>query len=84
MSRAMRRPDTGTVVTVYSHAMTLNGWEYFFLDRKPDSDKNMVAVVMGFETEMGGVHIPEIKPYLLSFTRDLQDVMPCQGWEWVE
>lgn len=84
MSRRMRRPDTGTVVTVYSHAITRNFWEYFFVDPKPNSQHNMCAVVMGDETEMGDVHIPEIKPYLLSVTRDLQDVMPCQGWEWVE
>ncbi|MFZ9327774.1 MAG: hypothetical protein ACO24H_10035 [Polynucleobacter sp.] len=84
MARKMRRPDTGTVVTVYSHAITRNFWEYFFVDPKPNSQHNMCAIVMGFETEMGDVHLPEIKPYLLSATSDLHDVMPCQGWEWVD
>ena len=84
MSRAMRRLATNTVVTVHSHAMTRNRWEYFFLDRKPDSRKNMCAVVMGFETEMGDVHIPEIEPFVLMVTRDLHDLMPCDGWEWVD
>ena len=86
MSRVMRRRDSmlEQVVTVHSVAITRNGWEYFFLDPKPNADQNMYALVMGYETEMGDVHIPEIKPYLLSFTRDLQDVMPCEGWEWVE
>lgn len=86
MSRQMRRRDVAIeqVVTVHSHAMTRNGWEYFFLDSKPDSDKNMLALVMGFETEMGDVHLPEIERFMLSFTRDLHDLMPCEGWEWVE
>lgn len=81
--RAMRRPDTGTVVKVFAHAMTRNGWEYFFLDPKPNSQKNVMALVMGFETEMGDVHIPEIEPHLLSFTKKLDDIMPAEGWEWV-
>ena len=86
MSRQMRRRDAAIeqVVTVHSLAMTRNGWEYYFLDPKPNADQNMLALVMGFETEMGDVHIPEIKPYLISFTRDLQDVFACEGWEWVD
>ena len=84
MARKMRRPDTGTVVNVYSHAITRNGWEYFFLDPKPDSRHNMCAVVMGFETEMGDVHIPEIEPFMLAATRHLGDIMPADGWEWVD
>jgi hypothetical protein len=84
MARRIRRPDTGTVVTVYSHAITRNLWEYYFLNRKPDSQKNMCAIVMGFHTDMGDVHIPEIEPHLLSVTQDLSDLMPPEGWEWVE
>lgn len=85
MARKMRRPDTGTVVNVHSHAITRNGWEYFFLDPKPNSQKNMCAVVMGFETEMGDVHIPEIEPYLLLVTHNLEDdILPAEGWEWAE
>ena len=81
--RAMRRPETGSVVKVYGHVILRNGWEYFFLDPKPDSRGNIMALVMGFETEMGDVHLPEIKPHFVSYTTELADVMPAEGWEWV-
>lgn len=84
MARKMRRLDTGTVVNVYSFATTRNFWEYYFLDPKPDTSKNMRAIVLGFNTDMGDVHIPEIEPYLMSFTRDMSDLMPAPGWEWVD
>jgi hypothetical protein len=84
MARKMRRVDTGTVVNVYSYATNQMFWEYYFLDPKPDSQKNMRAIVLGFETDMGDVHIPEIQPYLMSFTRDVSALMPAPGWEWVD
>ena len=84
MSRLMRRPDTGTVVTVHTHAITRNMWEYFLLEPKTDSAGNILALVMGFETEMGDVNVKEIADSVLSFTKDMRDVMPCEGWEWVE
>lgn len=84
MSRKMKRPDTGTVVTVYAHGITRNFWEYYILSKKPDSRQNVVAIVMGFETEMGDIHLPEIQPYLVSSTVDLADIAPAQGWEWVD
>ena len=82
MSRQMRKGDS--VVTVYSHGMTRNGWEYFLLQPKADSSGNVLALVMGDETEMGDVNIPEIAPYLLHFSKNLTDLMPCEGWEWVD
>ena len=82
MARQMRNGDS--VVTVHSHAMTLNGWEYFLLEPKTDSAGNVLALVMGFETEMGDVNVKEIARFLLSSTKNLHDVMPCEGWEWVD
>ena len=82
MARQMRKGDS--VVTVHTHALTLNGWEYFLLQPKTDSVGNILALVMGFETEMGDVNIKEIAGSLLSFTKNLTDVMPCEGWEWVD
>ena len=84
MSRMMRRPDTGTIVTVYAHGITRNFWEYYILSKKPDSRQNVTAIVMGIETEMGDIHLPEIQPYLISATRNLNDIAPAQGWEWVD
>ncbi len=84
MARKMRRLETGTVVNVYSHGITKNFWEYYFLDPKPDSRKNMCALVMGFEQEMGDVHLPEVQPYLMSYTKNVSEIAPAEGWEWVD
>lgn len=83
--RLMRRNDTGSVVKVFGHAMTRNGWEYFLLDPKADSRGNIMALVMGFETEMGDVNMPELVPFMLSYVNgaNLNDLMPAEGWEWV-
>lgn len=83
MSRKMQSVDTGSVVTVHSWLMTSNMWEYFLLDSKPDTAGNVFALVMGNETEMGDVNIPELKPHLFSFTRDLSEISPAIGWKWL-
>ncbi len=83
MSRQMRSVDSGSIVTVHGWAMTRNMWEYFLLDSKPDTVGNIFALVMGDETEMGDVNLPELKPYVCSFTRDLDELSPAIGWEWV-
>lgn len=84
MSRVMIRPDTGTKVKVYQHIITRNHWEYYVLDPKPDSRQNVFAVVMGFETEMGQVHLPEVAKHVISVCSgtDLNDIAPAEGWEW--
>jgi hypothetical protein len=71
-------------VTVYSHGITKNFWEYYFLDSKPDSRQNMCALVMGFEQEMGDVHVPEVQPYLMTYTKNMNNIAPAEGWEWVD
>lgn len=83
--RLMRRNDTGSVVKVFAHALLRNGWEYFLLDPKADSRGNIMALVMGFETEMGDVNMPELVPFMLSYVNgaNLNDLMPAEGWEWV-
>lgn len=80
--RKMRNKATGTVINVVSHAITRNFWEYYITDNK--YDENIVqCLVMGFETELGDVYLPEVKPYLISVTKNLKQVAPAQGWEWV-
>ena len=84
MARQMRSLDSGTVVTVHAWLMTRNMWEYFLLDPKPDTVGNVFSLVMGDETEMGDVNLPELRPFLCSFTRELDDLAPADGWEWVQ
>ena len=82
--RKMRNKSSGQVVTVHSWAMTRgNAWEYYFLDKNSPAETRF-ALVFGFETEMGDVYMPEIKPRILSATADLSELAPCNGWEWVD
>lgn len=69
-------------VNVTEHIILRNGWEYYVTDQKHDEDI-VLCVVMGFETEMGDVSLSEIKPYILMRTKNLTELMPCEGWRWV-
>ena len=82
MARKMRRLATGTVVNVYSHGITKNFWEYYILDNAKSDYR--LALVEGFEQEMGDISMSEIKPYLLSFTHDVSEIAPAPGWEWID
>ena len=59
-----------------------NGWEYYVTDRKFDTDI-IQCVVMGYETEMGDVYMSELKGHIASRTKDLSELAPCEGWEWI-
>lgn len=71
----------GSKINVIEHIILKNGWEYYVTDNKFDKD-TIQCIVMGFETEIGDVYMPEIKPYIASRTRDLSEVAPCEGYEW--
>jgi hypothetical protein len=79
--RKMRRGET--VINVVSHVILRNFWEYYITDNHHDDDI-VRALVMGFETELGDISLSEIKPYVISRTRDLTDVMPASGWQWCD
>lgn len=64
--------------------ITKNFWEHFIFetpDIKPTDDQQF-ALVMGFETELGYISLSEIKPYILTITKDLSSVMPPEGYSW--
>ena len=61
----MRQMTKGnTVLKVVQYIILANGWEYYITE-KPDKDGIFFALVCGFETELGSVHIDEIKPYIM-------------------
>jgi hypothetical protein len=72
----------GSKINIVSHIILKNGWEYFVTDNKFDKD-TVQCLVMGFETELGDVYLPEIKPYIVSHTNNLSEVIAAIGWEWV-
>ena len=71
----------GSQITVVEHIILKNGWEYYVTDDKFD-DGIVRCVVMGYETEMGDVCMPELKGHIASRTKDLSDLAPCEGWTW--
>tara|TARA_Y100000310_G_C20362780_1_gene659756 strand:- start:6 stop:314 length:309 start_codon:yes stop_codon:yes gene_type:complete len=84
--RKMRGKSLGEdgVCTVVEHIMTKNMWEYYILktDLDEDDDKYRTALVVGDHTEIGGVYLPEIEPYIISRTTNL-NLRPAPNWEWV-
>lgn len=79
--RKMKKNDMS--VTVYAHAITSNGWEYYLLDGKHRSDIRD-ALVIGFENEIGSVSMKEIQPYMVSYAYgdSIKDLMPAPEWVW--
>ena len=73
------------VCTVVEHIILKNMWEYYILktDLDEDGDKYKTALVVGDYTEIGGVDLREIEPYIISRTSDLNDVLPPPSWKWV-
>jgi hypothetical protein len=72
-------------LNITEHIITKNFWEYYITDETFGDDGDIVqAVVMGFETEIGDISLAEIKPYIITRTRNLNEVMPADGWQWVD
>ena len=65
---------------IYQHIITQNFWEYYL----EEADENGIAFgfVMGDFPEGGSVDVNELKPYIISTTRDLNEVMPPVGYHW--
>lgn len=75
--------NNGTVLNIVEHIIIQNFWEYYITDEKFDDDI-VRALVMGFDDEIGDISLSEIKPYVITRTRNLGDVMPAVGWAWDE
>ena len=62
------------------HIITKNFWEYYL--EEPDSNGIAFGYVMGDFNEWGSVDVNELKPYIISSTRNLDEVMPPAGYHW--
>tara|TARA_B100002019_G_C21272963_1_gene603482 strand:- start:560 stop:832 length:273 start_codon:yes stop_codon:yes gene_type:complete len=63
--------------------MLRNGWEYFVTEL-PDEDGIGEALVEGFEQEVGGFSLDEIKPHIMMVVEadKLTDLAPANGFVW--
>lgn len=73
----------GTEFEVEEHLITRNMWEYYVLRDSENTAEIKLCLVMGFETEIGSVYMPEIMPYVISKTKNLRSILPPEGCEWV-
>lgn len=82
--RTMKNQKTGQELQVIKHIILKNFWEYYIIAADTNDTENQVylCLVLGEETELGDVYLPEIKPYLASITSNLSEVMPAPGWAW--
>ena len=82
--RKMKNVEFGNVLEVSQHIITKNFWEYYLTEEETNDDDVKFGYVMGFENELGYVYLPEIKPYILNSTKNLNEVMPADGYEWID
>lgn len=73
-----------TTLVVVEHIIIKNFWEYYVTDRESDNPDIKEALVIGFETELGDVYMPEIAPYIRTRTAKLEEIMAAPGWDWVD
>jgi len=80
----MRKMKNGnTELEIVEFIMTKNFWEYYVINEDTGNDDIKTCLVTGFETEIGDVYMPEIEEYILTRSKNLNEVMPASGWDWV-
>lgn len=80
--RKMKKINSDITINVERILITKNMWEHFITD-EGDNDYRF-ALVMGFETELGDVYLPELRKHKLVESTDLAETMPAIGWQWVD
>ena len=82
----MRKMVKGNLkLDVVEHIILKNMWEYFVLADEDGDEPNSdikYALVMGFNDEIGTVSMSEIKPYIISRTTDMNELLPASGYHW--
>ena len=82
--RKMKSTRFDTTINVVQHIIVKNMWEYYITDEVTDSDDIKFCLVVGDETELGDVWLEEIKPYIITDTTKLNDVLPAPNWVWID
>lgn len=74
--------DGETTLDVHEHILLRNFWEYYILE-PADKDGIAFALVLGDFDEMGDVSLDEVKPHIISRTKNLDEILPATGYTWV-
>jgi len=68
---------------VQEHIITKNMWEFYVLE-EPDENGVAFAFVSGDYDELGYVSLDEIKPFIISRTKEMNGIMPAPGYSWID
>ena len=82
-TRNIINSDNGLKIVPFAvaqHIILRNGWEYYL--EEEDSYGQAFGYVMGDFNEWGSVDVNELKPYIISSTRELDEGMPPVGYSW--
>jgi hypothetical protein len=71
----------GSILNITEWIQTSNAWEYYITDQK-HSDDIVLALVMGFETELGDISLEEIEPFIRMRSKELDKLLPAEGCKW--
>ena len=80
----MRQITQGnSTLNVVAHVILRNMWEYYITEL-PDENGIGLALVMGDVVEYGSIAQADIDAYGMSYTTQLDDLMPPVGWAWAD
>ena len=81
----MRTMETeyGSKLNITQHIITANLWEYY-VTNSDYTDDIVLCLVVGDEQELGDVSLAEIKPYIISNTTNLTDLLPAPNCKWLD
>lgn len=80
--QSVRNPKI--ILKIVRHLILSNGWEYYITNHYKQQSDIQEALVMGQETELGDFSLSEALPYMVSSTDSLNEVIPAEGYRWVE
>jgi len=84
VGRIMVKDGSSIKSRVLEHIILKNFWEYYILEDEHYSIEDDIqwCYAMGFDDEYGTCSRSEMKPYIISQTKNLKEVMPPTGYSW--
>lgn len=80
----MRRMIKGNLkLNIVGHAILRNFWEYYITEL-PNEDGIGMALVMGDYDEYGSITQYDIDTHGISYTTQLDDILPATGYSWAD
>tara|TARA_B100000131_G_scaffold192095_1_gene184639 strand:+ start:203 stop:457 length:255 start_codon:yes stop_codon:yes gene_type:complete len=73
----------GNTLDVVAHVMMRNMWEYYITEL-PNENGIGWALVCGDVVEYGSIAQADIDAYGISYTTNLDELMPPVGWAWAD